>query len=144
MAWQFERKGLILVPAGEVSEDDIVLGAADAGAEDVAQDESTWEVTTAPTDLATVRDALEAAGIPITSAELTMVPKTTVELDADGARRLLRLIESLEDLDDVQEVYANFDIPEAVLEAVGGLMNNRCQAPNIHANRRSTSVRASQ
>ena len=120
MAWQFERKGLILVPAAEVSEDDVVLAAADAGAEDVAQDESNWEVTTAPTDLAAVRDALEAAGIPITSAELTMVPKTTVELDADGARRLLRLIESLEDLDDVQEVYANFDIPEAVLEAVAG------------------------
>jgi YebC/PmpR family DNA-binding regulatory protein len=120
VAWQFERKGLILVPAAEVSEDDIVLAAADAGAEDVVQDESNWEVTTAPTDLATVRDALEAAGIPITSAELTMVPKTTVELDANGARRLLRLIESLEDLDDVQEVYANFDIPEAVLEAVAG------------------------
>jgi len=67
-----------------------------------------------------VRDGLEAAGIPITSAELTMVPKTTVELDESGARQLLRLIDSLEDLDDVQEVHANFDIPEAVLEAVAG------------------------
>jgi YebC/PmpR family DNA-binding regulatory protein len=120
VAWQFERKGVILVPSADASEDDVVLAAADAGAEDVAQDESSWQVTTPPTDLAAVRDALEAAGIPITSAELTMVPKTTVELDESGARQLLRLIDSLEDLDDVQEVHANFDIPEAVLEAVAG------------------------
>jgi YebC/PmpR family DNA-binding regulatory protein len=120
VAWQFERKGVILVPAAEASEDDVVLAAADAGAEDVTQDESSWQVTTPPTDLAAVRDALDAAGIPITSAELTMVPKTTVELDEGGARQLLRLIDSLEDLDDVQEVHANFDIPEAVLEAVAG------------------------
>jgi YebC/PmpR family DNA-binding regulatory protein len=120
VAWQFERKGVILVPAAEASEDDVVLAAADAGAEDVAQDESSWQVTTAPTDLAAVRDALEAAGIPITSADLTMAPKTTVELDETGARQLLRLIDSLEDLDDVQEVHANFDIPEAVLEAAAG------------------------
>ena len=103
-----------------MSEDDIVLAAADAGAEDVTLDESSWQVTTAPTDLATVRDALEAAGIEITSAELTLVPKTTVELESDGARRVLRLVDALEDLDDVQDVYANFDIPEAVLEAVAG------------------------
>jgi transcriptional/translational regulatory protein YebC/TACO1 len=86
----------------------------------VAADESTWQVTTAPHDLAAVRDALEGGGMEITSAELTMVPKTTVELDESGARQLLRLIDSLEDLDDVQEVHANFDIPEAVLEAVAG------------------------
>jgi YebC/PmpR family DNA-binding regulatory protein len=120
VAWQFERKGVILVPAAQASEDDVVLAAADAGAEDVSEDESSWQVTTPPTDLAAVRDALEAAGIPITSAELTMVPKSTVELDSSGARQLLRLIDSLEDLDDVQEVHANFDIPEAVLEAVAG------------------------
>ncbi len=120
VAWQFERKGVILIPAAEASEDEVVLAAADADAEDVSQDESSWQVTTAPTDLAAVRDALEAAGVPITSAELTMVPKTTVELDESGARQLLRLIDSLEDLDDVQEVHANFDIPEAVLEAVAG------------------------
>jgi YebC/PmpR family DNA-binding regulatory protein len=120
VAWQFERKGVILVPAEGVSEDDVVLAAADAGAEDVSLDESSWEVTTAPTDLAAVRDGLEAAGLEITSAELTMVAKSRVELDESGARQLLRLIDSLEELDDVQEVHANFDIPEAVLEAVAG------------------------
>ncbi|MGZ4480672.1 MAG: YebC/PmpR family DNA-binding transcriptional regulator, partial [Gaiellales bacterium] len=80
----------------------------------------TWQVTTDAADLATVRDALEAAGIAIASAELTLVPKNTVALDEDGARKLLRLIDALEEQDDVQDVYANFDIPDAVLEAVAG------------------------
>jgi YebC/PmpR family DNA-binding regulatory protein len=120
VAWQFERRGVILLPADGVEEDDVVLTAADAGAEDAAVDGDSWQVTTAPTDLASVRDALEASGLEIASAELTMVPKNTVELDTDGARRLLRLIDALEDQDDVQDVYANFDIPDAVLEAVAG------------------------
>jgi YebC/PmpR family DNA-binding regulatory protein len=120
VAWQFERKGVILVPAGGVDEDELVLAAADAGAEDVEPDGDTWQVTTDAADLATVRDALEAAGIPIASAELTLVPKNTVALGEDGARKLLRLIDALEENDDVQDVYANFDIPDAVLEAVAG------------------------
>ena len=120
VAWQFERKGVIVVPAEGVSEDDIMLAAVEAGAEDVAADGDSWRVSTAPTDLAAVRDALEHAGLVIDSAELTLVPKTTVALEADGARRLLRLIDALEDQDDVQDVYANFDIPDAVLEAVAG------------------------
>jgi YebC/PmpR family DNA-binding regulatory protein len=120
VAWQFERKGVVLLPAGEIEEDDLVLQAADAGAEDVALDGDVWQVTTDATDLAAVRDALEAAGMPITSAELTLVPKNTVALEEDSARRLLRLIDALEDNDDVQDVYANFDIPDAVLEAVAG------------------------
>ncbi len=120
VAWQFERKGVILVPAGGVDEDELVLAAADAGAEDVEPDGDTWQVTTDAADLATVRDALEAAGIPIVSAELTLVPKNTVALGEDGARKLLRLIDALEENDDVQDVYANFDIPDAVLEAVAG------------------------
>ena len=120
VAWQFERKGVILLPADAVDEDDLVLAAADAGAEDAGVDGDSWQVTTAPSDLAAVRDALDEAGLEITSAELTMVPTNTVELDADGARRLLRLIDALEDQDDVQDVYANFDIPDAVLEAVAG------------------------
>jgi YebC/PmpR family DNA-binding regulatory protein len=118
VAWQFERKGVILVPAEGLDEDELVLLAADAGAEDASQDEGTWQVTTAATDLAGVRDALEAAGLAVESAELTMVPKTTVELDGDGARRVLRLVDALEENDDVQDVYANFDIPQAVLEKV--------------------------
>jgi YebC/PmpR family DNA-binding regulatory protein len=120
VAWQFERRGVINVPADGVSEDDIVLAAADAGAEDAVRDGGMWEVTTAPTELASVRDALEAGGTTVESAELRLVPKTTVALEEDAARRLLRLIDGLEDLDDVQEVSANFDISDAVLEAVAG------------------------
>jgi YebC/PmpR family DNA-binding regulatory protein len=120
VAWQFERKGVVTIPGEGVDEDDVVLAAADAGAEDASLDGDVWQVTTAPTDLAAVRDGLERAGLPVDSAELRMVPKTTVRLEADGARRLLRLVDALEDQDDVQDVYANFDIPDAVLEAVAG------------------------
>ena len=120
VAWQFERKGVILVPVAEVDEDDIVMAAADAGAEDASLDGDVWRVTTDAADLAVVRDALEAAEVPVQSAELTMVPKNTVALEEDGARKLLRLVDALEDNDDVQDVYANFDIPDAVLEAVAG------------------------
>ena len=118
VAWQFDRKGVIQIPAEGTTEDDVVLGAADAGAEDAALDGEVWQVTTAPTELAAVRDALEANGLQVESAELRLVPRNTIGLDEDGARKLLRLIDGLEDLDDVQDVYANFDIPERVLEAV--------------------------
>jgi transcriptional/translational regulatory protein YebC/TACO1 len=120
VAWQFERKGVVVVPADGVGEDDIVLQAADAGAEDAEADGESWRLTTEATDLAEVRDALETAGLTIESAELTLVPKNTVALDEDGARKLIRLIDALEDNDDIQDVYANFDIPDAVLEAVAG------------------------
>jgi YebC/PmpR family DNA-binding regulatory protein len=119
VAWLFERKGVVVVPADAVDEDELVLAAADAGAEDVALDGSSFQVTTAPDDLATVRAALEAAGVPFDSAELTMLPKSTVSIDHEGtARKLLRLMDALEESDDVQAVYANFDIPEGILEAV--------------------------
>jgi YebC/PmpR family DNA-binding regulatory protein len=120
VAWQFERKGVILLPAAGVDEDEILLEAADAGAEDAQREGDSWRVTTDASALASVRDALEGAGFEIESAEPTLVPKNTVALDEDGARKLLRLIDSLEDNDDVQDVYANFDIPDAVLEAVAG------------------------
>ena len=119
VAWLFERKGVILVDADAVDEDELTLTAADAGAEDVAIDGSTLQVTTAPEELATVRTALDVAGIGYESAELTMVPKTTVRIeDESAAKKLVRLMDALEDNDDVQGVYANFDIPERVLEAV--------------------------
>jgi YebC/PmpR family DNA-binding regulatory protein len=119
VAWQFERKGVILVDADRIDEDELMLLAADAGAEDVSADGHTLQVTTAPDDLAAVRDALTAAGIELESAELTMVPKNTVRVEDDAAaRKLLRLMDALEDSEDVQGVYANFDIPESVLEAV--------------------------
>ena len=119
VAWQFDRRGLVLVDAGGVDEDELTLVAADAGAEDVQLDGSTIQVTTAPEDLATVRHAFEEAGIGVESAQLTMVPKNTVQIeDEAAARKLLRLMDALEDNEDVQGVYANFDIPETVLEAV--------------------------
>jgi YebC/PmpR family DNA-binding regulatory protein len=120
VAWQFDRMGMIEVAVEGVDEDELTLAAADAGAEDVQADGGSFRVTTMPADLAAARDALEQAGFPIESAELTMVPKNTVSLEEDSARKLLRLIDGLDDLDDVQDVYANFDIPDAVLEAVAG------------------------
>jgi YebC/PmpR family DNA-binding regulatory protein len=119
VAWLFERRGLVVVDAETADEDELMLAAADGGADDVEQDGSVFQVTSAPDRLAAVREAIEAAGIAVESAELSMVPKTTVEVAAEAsAKKLVRLIEALEENDDVQGVYANFDIPEQVLEAV--------------------------
>jgi YebC/PmpR family DNA-binding regulatory protein len=119
--WLFERRGVVLVDAAGADEDELMLAAAEGGAEDVVPDGSTFQVTSAPEDLAAVREAIEAAGFTIESAELTMVAKTIVEVeDESDAKKILRLIDELEDNDDVQEVFANFDIPERVLEAVAG------------------------
>jgi transcriptional/translational regulatory protein YebC/TACO1 len=96
-----------------------MLAALDAGAEDIVDEGDTWRVTTAPTDLHAVRSAVEAASIVITSADLTMLPTQTVPLtDEATARGVVRLVDALEDNDDVQAVYANFDIPDDVLQAV--------------------------
>ena len=119
VAWLFERRGLILVDADGADEDELTLAAAEGGAEDVERDGSSCRVTSAPEELTAVREAIEGAGIEVDSAELTMVPKTTVSLeDESAAKKTLRLIDTLEENDDVQEVYANFDIPERVMEAV--------------------------
>ena len=121
VSWLFERKGVVLVSAQGVDEDELTLVAADGGAEDVALDGSTFQVISAPEDLASLRGALEAAGVACESAELTMVPKTTVAVQGEAdARKLLRLMDALEENEDVQDVYANFDIPEGILEAVAG------------------------
>ena len=121
VAWMFERRGVVLVPAEGVDEDTLMLAAAEGGADDVAGDGSIFEVTSAPEALREVRQAIEDAGFAIESAELTMLPKTTVELtEESAARTLVKLVEALEELDDVQEVYANFDISDEVLEAVAG------------------------
>jgi YebC/PmpR family DNA-binding regulatory protein len=118
VAWQFERKGVILLPKEAASEDELMLAALDAGAEDIEDLGDTWQVTTAPTDLHAVRTALAAAGITATSADLTMLPSTTIALsDASSAKSVLRVIDALEEHDDVQNVYANFDIPDDVLES---------------------------
>jgi YebC/PmpR family DNA-binding regulatory protein len=119
VAWLFERRGVVLVSADGVDEDELTLAAADGGADDVALDGSTYEVLTAPEALSGVREALESAGFTVESSELTLLPKTTVEVaDESAAKKVLRLIDQLEENDDVQDVYANFDIPERVLEAV--------------------------
>ena len=121
VAWLFERRGVVVVDAETADEDELMLAAADGGADDVEQDGSVFQVTSAPDRLAAVREAIETAGIAVESAELSMVPKTTVEVAAEAsAKKLVRLIEALEENDDVQGVYANFDIPEQVLEAVVG------------------------
>jgi YebC/PmpR family DNA-binding regulatory protein len=119
VAWLFERKGVILVDANSVDEDELTLAAADAGAEDVTVEGSSYEVTCAPEDLHRVREALEAARIQVSDAEVTMLPKTTIAIEDEAtAKKVLRLIDALEENDDVQDVYANFDIPERVLETV--------------------------
>jgi len=121
VAWQFERRGVALVPAGGADEEELLLTAADAGAEDVSLDGSSYVVSSAPEGLAGVREGLESAGFEVESAELAMIPSVTVPISDEGiARRVLRLVEALEEADDVQDVYANFDIPEDVLEAVVG------------------------
>jgi YebC/PmpR family DNA-binding regulatory protein len=117
VAWQFEKKGTVVVDATRWSEDDL-MPAIEAGAEDIADDEGVWEIVTAPADLSAVREALEAAGIELDSAELTMRPTTRVRVDEATVRKLMRLIEQLEDDDDVAAVHANFDVDAAVLERV--------------------------
>jgi YebC/PmpR family DNA-binding regulatory protein len=118
VAWMFEAKGVVVIPAAGVSEDDVFLIAADAGAEDVRASEESIEVITPPEALKPVREALEAEAMTIESAEVTQVPKTTIELDGSDAKKVLNLIDTLEELDDVSDVYANFDIPDDVLAAV--------------------------
>ena len=121
VAWQFERKGVVMVRKAAAGDDDdeFMLVALDAGAEDLDDQGDMWQVTTAPTDLAKVRRGIEEAGIAVESGELTMLATTTVALESESdARRVLKVIDALEDQDDVQAVFANFDIPDAILQAV--------------------------
>lgn len=119
VAWQFERKGIVVV-AGDVAEDDLMLVALDGGAEDIARQGDEWHVTCAPTDTMAVRDAIEGGGITVSSADLTMIPTTVVTIDTtEAAKAILRVIDALDDHDDVQEVYANFDITDDVAAALG-------------------------
>jgi YebC/PmpR family DNA-binding regulatory protein len=117
VAWTFEKKGELVVDGGRFSEDEL-MPAIDAGAEDVSLDGDVWEVVTGPTDLATVRAALEQAGVELDSAELVMRPTTRTPVDESEVGGLMRLIEVLEEHDDVQAVHANFDVDAAVLERV--------------------------
>jgi YebC/PmpR family DNA-binding regulatory protein len=120
VAWQFEPRGFIEVPRAGIDVDEVTLAAIDAGAEDVDSDDETVAIYTSPGDLEAVRAALEAAGVPVESAESTMVARQTVGLDSSKARQALRLVELLEDLDDVSRVTANFEIPDDVYAEVAG------------------------
>jgi YebC/PmpR family DNA-binding regulatory protein len=115
VGWMFERKGVITLDGGKYTEDQVMEAALEAGADDVRDEGGTWEIHTAVADFAAVRDALEAAGMEMDSAELSMIPQNTVEVDADTGRKLMRLVDALEDNDDVQNVHANFDLPDEVL-----------------------------
>ena len=117
VAWIFEKRGVIAVDAGGHTEDDLII-AIDAGAEDVVAQDDVFLVKTAPSDLSSVREALEQAGIEISSAEVTMEPTNTVAVEESDAGTLMRLMEALDDHDDVDAVHANFDIPAEVLERV--------------------------
>ena len=119
VAWQFERKGLVILEHDVAEEDDLMLAALEAGAEDISDAGDTWVVTTGATDLHAVRTALDGAGIAVSSADLTMLPSTTVPLgDEAAAKSVLRVVDALEDHDDVQNVYAHFDIPDDILSTV--------------------------
>ena len=115
VAYLFNRKGQIVIPAEGVDEDRVMEVALEAGAEDVESGEDGFVVTTAPGDLREVRAAFERAGIAYQSAEVTMVPTVSVPLDREGAVKVLRLLDAIEDLDDTQDVYANLDIPAEVM-----------------------------
>jgi len=118
VAWLFERKGVVLVPLESASEEAVMETALEAGAEDMQTDETSYEIRTDPAGLEDVKKALDAADISYDSAEVTMLPQTRVTLGEKEAQQVLRLMDALEDLDDVQQVYANFDIPDQIMEAV--------------------------
>jgi YebC/PmpR family DNA-binding regulatory protein len=118
VSWQFSRRGLILVPI--LTEEDTVMTAAlEAGADDIEPDGESWRILTDPSVVYDVKDALEAAGIEVQSAESTMVSSNTIEVTAlDDARQILRIMDMLEDNDDVQDVFANFDIDESLMQEI--------------------------
>jgi len=116
VSWIFSKKGSILIDKKTVDEDKLMEVALDAGAEDIQEEENEFEVITSPGAFETVRKALENAGIKYLEAKLGMIPQNTVKLDGDKAVSMLKLVEKMEDNDDVQNVYANFDIPDAIME----------------------------
>ena len=122
VSYLFSRKGVVLVgkqqDGRELTEDDVLDAVLEAGAEEVNDNGDTWEIVTDPSDLVAVRTALQAVGIDYESADMSFVPSTQIELDVDGAKRVFKLIDALEDSDDVQNVYANYDVSDDVLESV--------------------------
>jgi len=119
VSYMFNRKGVVLMPKATVAEDDVLMAVLDAGAEEVNDLGESFEIVSEATDLVPVRKALQEAGFEYESADLTFLPSVSVPLDADGAKKVFRLIDALEDCDDVQNVYANFDVSDEVLAEVG-------------------------
>lgn len=120
VAWMFDAKGLIAIDKNTVDEDMLMLTALDAGAEDIRTEGNTYEVISSVDTLPGLRDALTNAQIKYESAEATMIPKSTIQIEGKEASQILRMMDQLEELDDVQQVHANFDIPEEILEAAAG------------------------
>lgn len=121
VAWMFSKKGLVTIEKSRVDEDTLMELVLNAGADDMQDADTEWEVHTSVEAFETVREAIEKQGIPMLSAKITMVPSTTVTIeDEDLAAQVIKLMDALEDNDDVQNVYANFDIPDAIMEKVGG------------------------
>ncbi|CAD5929017.1 YebC/PmpR family DNA-binding transcriptional regulator [Streptomyces cyaneofuscatus] len=118
VSYLFNRKGVVIVPKGELGEDDVLSAVLDAGAEEVNDLGETFEVVSEATDMVAVRTALQEAGIDYDSAEANFLPTMQVELDEEGARKIFKLIDALEDSDDVQNVFANFDVSDEVMEKV--------------------------
>jgi YebC/PmpR family DNA-binding regulatory protein len=118
VAWMFQKKGLIVVDHEKIDEDELLAIALDAGAEDVRPSEAIYEVVTAVEEFEPVKQAILAKGVEPTSSEISLIPQTTVRLEGNQARQLLKLMEELEEHDDVQNVYANFDIPDEVMAEV--------------------------
>ncbi len=118
VAWMFEKKGLITIEQGVADEDEILGLALEAGAEDVKREDDVYEITTEPGGFDRVKEAVAAKGYPTVLAEISMIPQTTVKLEGKQAQQILRLMEQLEDHDDVQQVYANFDVPDEAFAEV--------------------------
>jgi YebC/PmpR family DNA-binding regulatory protein len=118
VSYLFNRKGVVIVPSGGLSEDDLMLAVLDAGAEEINDLGDSYEVVSEPTDLIPVRTALQEAGIDYDSAESSLVPTMTVPVDEDAARKVFKLIDALEDCDDVQNIFANFDVSDEVMAAI--------------------------
>ncbi len=122
VAWMFDKKGSIIFDKGDVNEDDLMELILESGGEDVKEEESQYEVITAPDSFESVKTAIDKAGLPYILAEISMIPQTEVNLDEQRAVQMLKLMEKMEDNDDVQNVYANFDIPDDVMEKLSKQM----------------------
>jgi YebC/PmpR family DNA-binding regulatory protein len=121
VGWQFSRRGIVIVEAGGVDEDELMMAALEAGAEDVASMGDAWQVTCDPSDTFDVKETLEGAGYTVMSADMPMVSDNLVPVTSvEDAKKIMRILDAIEDNDDVQDVYSNFDIPDDIMEAVAG------------------------